>query len=297
MRIRVVWLIKPRFEREWLWTLLSSNDWEIEELAGEASEPSEPMDLYPSNTIFIINATIDYEIYFARYEAAGVPYAVIHLSDEYYRDSYKFYDHSTCLWIARNYWHPELSMRPKVITFGLGWKNGLQAALAALPTASREYAVSFAGNIHHEFRRNFVQAFADIKPNKFHLTYDGFDSKSGLDIESYAALMKQSKYVLCPIGHCNIDSFRVYEALEAGAIPITISITSMQRWLYWDQLFDAPVPWISVPSIQYAHDELSKKLESSADVKAQAQTVADMWKATKKKWVAAFHARIYEMML
>jgi len=112
-----------------------------------------------------------------------------------------------------------------------------------------------------------------------------------LDVPSYRALMNQSKYVLCPIGHCNIDSFRVYEALEAGAIPITISITSIQRWMYWDALLGVPVPWIAAPSIQCAHDELQKQIENNT-IDAQAQAVAEVWAATKKKWAAAFHERI-----
>ena len=282
--IRVVWLINARFEREWLWTLLTEVG-PIEEIE-EAGD-----DLHPPNSIFIINKSFEYEPYFAQYEAAGIPYAVIHTSDEYYNDSYKFYDHAMCSWIARNYWHPLLSKRQNVITFGLGWKNGFASAAAPPPPenfADRPYVVSFAGNIHHAFRYNFVKTFASIEPNKFHLTQDGFDSVNGLDIVSYRALMNQSKYVLCPIGHCNIDSFRVYEALEAGAIPITISITSMQKWLYWEALFGAQVPWIATPTIEDAYSELQKRLShdnGGADVKA-------FWDNSKKKWVEQFRQMI-----
>lgn len=37
--------------------------------------------------------------------------------------------------------------------------------------------------------------------------------------EEYARIMQDSVFVLCPKGH-SIDQFRIYEALEAGAIPV-----------------------------------------------------------------------------
>lgn len=292
MNIRVVWLIQARFEREWLWSLLAGPDVQIEEHADTDTNK-----IYPPGSIFIINSSVDYEAYFEKYEQAGIEYAAIHLSDEYYKDSCRFYDHDACLWVARNYWHPALSKRSKVLTFGLGWKNGYMEAAAqvAPPPANwkdRPITVSFAGNIHHTFRRDFVQMFATVEPNKFHLTYDGFDSKNGLDIVSYRSLMNQSKYVLCPIGHCNIDCFRIYEALEAGAVPITLSATNIQRWLYWDALLGCAVPWIAQTSIENCYNELQKQLENG---EAPGDETAQVWLAAKQKWAREFRSKIEEM--
>lgn len=292
----IVWLIKARFEREWLFHLLSHPDIELDEVAGE----NELDKLYPPNTIFIINESVDYEKYFSRYESLGIPYAAIHLSDEYYRNSYEFYNHKMCKWVARNYFHPQLSVRPNVLTFGLGYKDGFKSASqTALQSPKdwnqREFVVSFAGNLHHSFRRDFVQAFANVEPNKFHLTYDGFNSASGLDLHAYRSLMNQSKFVLCPIGHCNIDCFRVYEALEAGAVPITISATNMQRWLYWETLFKMPtVPWIAKLNVNECYNELQKILSSNTGDKV-AKDTSDVWEKTKNEWSNEFRRFILEM--
>jgi len=289
--MRVVWLISARFEREWLWSLLGSHG--IEEIEGSVADDL----MHPPNTIFIINTSVEYDDYFERYEVASIPYAAIHLSDEYYNNTYRFYEHKMCRWIARNYWHPQLSARANVITFGLGWKDGFcVASETAFPAPAdwkdRPFTVSFAGNIHHSFRKDFVQAFSNVEPKKLHLTYDGFNSASGLDLHAYRSLMNQSKYVLCPIGHCNIDCFRIYEALEAGAVPITLNATHMQRWLYWDTLIDAPVPWIAKLSIQECYDELQKRL---SDVDNDALATAKMWSDMKLKWRTAFGKAITEM--
>ena len=292
--INVVWLISARFEREWIWSLLQRGEWSIEEKDDIKLET-----LHPPNSIFIVNSSMDFESYFARYETACVPYAVIHLSDEYYKDGYKFYDHRMCSWVARNYWHPNLSVRPNVLTFGLGWKNGFAAAANdANPSPAkfedRPYTVSFAGNIHHEYRRNFVKTFADVEPNQFHLTFDGFDSVKGLDINSYRSLMNKSKYVLCPIGHCNIDCFRVYEALEAGAIPITLSITSMQRWMYWEALTGTAVPWIAAPTMEEARVLLQTRLDSQ--IGSEGERVHEFWELLKSKWATEFKRLISQML-
>ena len=43
----------------------------------------------------------------------------------------------------------------------------------------------------------------------------------GVEYQQYLDIMRQSKYVICPAGSMCVDSFRLYEAMECGAIPIT----------------------------------------------------------------------------
>jgi hypothetical protein len=66
--------------------------------------------------------------------------------------------------------------------------------------------------------------------------------------------MRQSQFVLCPVGNCSLDTFRLYEALEAGAIPITLTTNINQPYIrfvshYWATLFGThDLPWIISPS-------------------------------------------------
>jgi hypothetical protein len=47
-----------------------------------------------------------------------------------------------------------------------------------------------------------------------------FNDPQGLSTKSYAELLNQTKFALCPRGNFSVDTFRFYEALEAGTIPI-----------------------------------------------------------------------------
>jgi len=308
-KVRVVWLIDARFEREWLMTLLSKpGAWEIEEIEADPTPLQQPQTLahaklYPPGTLFIFNRSIMYERYFARYEEAGIPFAAVHLSDEFYSDTYNFYEHRMCMWVARNYWHPKLAEMPKVFTFGLGWKNGFKSVqTAAEPPPEwkdRPYSVSFAGNIHHTMRRDFVAAFEDVPGHYFHLTFDGFNSASGLKLAEYRDMMNKSKYVLCPIGHFNVDCFRVYEALEAGAVPIAIMWTSAQRWQYWNTLFEVGergIPWIQAGAPNGCRYEYEKMLHNTDAEQAAANATRQLWDATKAKWTGYFHKGIQRLL-
>lgn len=306
-KLRVVWLIEARFEREWLMMLLSNPaEWEIEEVEEDPErlqhlQTVAQVPLHPPGTLFIFNRSILYERYFARYQQAGVPFAAIHLSDEFYHDTFHFYRYPTCQWVARNYWHPQLAEVGKVFTFGLGWKNGFQSVeCAPAPDwKDRPHTVSFAGNVHHEMRRDFVAAFDDLPTKKMHLTFDGFNSTKGLNLAEYRGLMNQSQYVICPIGHFNIDCFRVYEALEAGAVPITVMWTPAQRWTYWNALFQVDgggIPWIQAGTAAACRSELDKRLLDPEAAQARAAACRMLWQAAKVKWSGYFHQGIRRLL-
>lgn len=76
------------------------------------------------------------------------------------------------------------------------------------------------------------------------ITTSGF--AQGLEYKEYMEYMCQAKVVLCPIGNVSPDSFRVYEALEAGAVPI------VENREFWTMLFgEVPFPvldnWEQLP--------------------------------------------------
>jgi hypothetical protein len=52
------------------------------------------------------------------------------------------------------------------------------------------------------------------------LTTSRWDDPNGFSTRDYADGLANSVFALCPRGNNSVDCFRVYEALEAGAIPI-----------------------------------------------------------------------------
>ena len=57
--------------------------------------------------------------------------------------------------------------------------------------------------------------------------------------ESYMQLLFDTRFVLCPAGN-NPETFRLYESLEAGAVPIVVRAPLQRDFL---RAFAAPPPF------------------------------------------------------
>lgn len=106
----------------------------------------------------------------------------------------------------------------------------------------KKYLWSFVGQVQNPFRQECVEAL------KFWGTKDSFlrevemfggHGANGMDYQDYLDIMRQSTYVICPAGSMCVDSFRVYEALECGAIPIVDkrSPRDPEGFNYWDETY------------------------------------------------------------
>lgn len=254
----IIWLCEIEFEREWIEYLIPFKQ---------------------SIDIIVFNHSVDYNAYLQKYTR---PFVAIHLSDETLGDDISFYSLPLCRHVFRNYWHPIASNLANVTTFGLGYKTGFCDSLSLQSYNSRQYIWCFAGNIHNEQRAKFIEPFLKLQPHFCHVTYDKFNSSHGLDVCSYRSMMEQSMFALCPIGHGNIDTFRLYEAMEAGAIPVAVSMTDVQPYDYWGLLFgtnDIPFVRGSGPDEVYA-----EVLRLVADYQRISEKVRIFWANAKEKW-------------
>ncbi len=81
---------------------------------------------------------------------------------------------------------------------------------------------------------------------------DGIDIKTegftqGMNPVEYMHKMNLAKVVPCPSGPVAAESFRVYEALECGAIPIADNISSGDKDFWQYLIGDVPFPCINIP--------------------------------------------------
>jgi hypothetical protein len=238
----LVWIVRPdcMFEREWIYTLLKYAKF------NQINEVYEhEMSRVHTHAIIIFNHSVKYTEYFQKYQDNNIPFVAIHLSDETLGDDVTFYKFPCCLRVFRNYYHPVHSRLPNVVTFGLGFKTGF-GGLQVEAEHPRFYNWCFAGNLHSQSRLDELRPFFKLLPNKYHFTTDGFNSKKGLSMKDYKILLQSSRFALCPVGQSNIDSFRVYEALEAGCIPVVRHTTEYQV-NYWTGIF----PWCDMSEIPF----------------------------------------------
>jgi hypothetical protein len=92
--------------------------------------------------------------------------------------------------------------------------------------------VFFAGQDTHPRRHELVEAMKTVK-GAVCLPTGGF--KQGLPLDEYYRQLSSAKVAPAPSGKVSQSSFRLYEALEAGAIPIADAVRADGRVNgYWD---------------------------------------------------------------
>lgn len=110
------------------------------------------------------------------------------------------------------------------------------ARIVETPYVKKTLDWFFAGQVNHEARENYVKEIKDI-PNGEMLLSKGF--AQGLDQKEYYQKMNAAKVVPAPRGNISPDSFRLYEALERGAVPVP-----QDREFWWHLFGQTPFPII-----------------------------------------------------
>jgi hypothetical protein len=108
----------------------------------------------------------------------------------------------------------------------------------------RDYKWSFCGQSWKKDRPLMLQSLHGIEP-KF--VYESnpvsYEMLSGKD---YYRIVSQSIFIPCPFGNVNIDTYRLFEALEVGAIPIILKGHAFQPYGYYNILLgNHPIPVFS----------------------------------------------------
>lgn len=128
---------------------------------------------------------------------------------------------------------------------------------------------SFAGQVTHEARQSYVEKLKERSDGYMMLT-EGF--AQGLSTDKYHLLLSESKTVPSPRGYISPDSFRLYEAIEAGAVPIP------QSPEFWEMLFEnIPFPIIT----QY--DQLNGYINDALDLYPIINNEVQAWWLQQKR--------------
>ena len=95
---------------------------------------------------------------------------------------------------------------------------------APIASSSRPYAVSFRGNRGLAQRIVGFELAAAVPGTDVHTVDADWSARAGVEVgEDYVASLLGSRFALCPPGFANNESFRFYEALACGALPIEVS--------------------------------------------------------------------------
>lgn len=168
----------------------------------------------------------EWTLIFKEFESKNQPFKVIHISDEFCMDTISFYELSMCKAVIRNYHRSDIPKLPHVLTIPLGYYRKYKGVHKKFQ--ERELIWSFHGTDWFNRSRQ-LQPFNSFVPNSCHLQPD-WNHPSATKEKEYLSLLGNSKF--CPVlrGN-NRETFRLYESLEAGTLPVT-TITDI-NYLYW----------------------------------------------------------------
>lgn len=141
--------------------------------------------------------------------------------------------------------HPRVGLHDEATKLPNGYRPTTLQLLKETGPQERDQDWFFSGQVNHPRRQQCVEVLRNMPGGSLHET-DGF-GKEALAYPEYLAQMARSKIVLCPSGIETPDSFRLYEALEAGCLPVVDAYaTNNPVRGYWQYLFgEVPFPIIS----------------------------------------------------
>jgi hypothetical protein len=115
-------------------------------------------------------------------------------------------------------------------TSNIHWLPIGPARINANSIPTKDLIWAYAGQVNHESRRQLVEALKTLNTKGELIETGGFSQ--GLPRDEYYELMNRTVLAPAPRGVVSTDSFRLYEAMEAGAIPVT------EDRPFWDKLFE-----------------------------------------------------------
>jgi len=234
------------------------------------------------------NSTIDVKELFKTivsiFEERGKQLSLLHLSDEFGNDSIEIYGSKAVKQVYRNYWRPDLNVYgQKVMVLPLGYANDRCATQPSTPSFNdRKQVWSFAGSLDRPGRREGLAALRVLEPHE-EKTKNIWSPSEGLSAKEYNEILRDTKFVPCFRGSCALESFRFYEALEHGAIPLYVSGESAHgsKDEYYG-LFGGMHPFLALPSWDVATKMLPSLLAKPEVMEKHRAQIQEWWQAKKK---------------
>ena len=275
------------YEYGWLKQLLQENA----EISLHVEHVTEPQDDAPI-VIYQRPHTEEIQHYLEVWRAAGKSFYLLHLSDEFGTDSIGLYDWPECKGVLRNYVRKDAPNSAKVKTIPLGFHWAILNGEPYIHTPSppfREFVWSFVGT-GWQGRGAKLQV---LEGTPTHHTggwdhkvvlQDDWNSKDMLGREETLGVLLNSWFVPCPGGQ-NGETFRIYEALEAGAMPVLVKEEGMEEVL---GLLGKWLPLLVATSWQHAAGLIHTLREKPEVYEQYRMQVLGGWEKCKKEvkgWV------------
>jgi hypothetical protein len=267
MHLNLIWTLAPQslVEADWIHWLLQ--DFEI------VDHVAPGWDLFENNSIYILSGAYSripssFQDGIRRVHGRGI----FHLADESFTGGYEMY--SNFDFVLRNY-HSTIFANPGIKTLPLGFTNNMMSVTQTRPATDRRFVWSFAG-FKRAARIDMFKSFKSVAPYKCYL-FNRRNQQPLLGRAEFRALLSDSVFAPCPMGNSVLESFRIYESLEMGCIPII----ERRRWMpYYDRLMPGhPLP--SFSTWRKARQFVEALSNDRSRMIAYQQEIAEWWQKYK----------------
>lgn len=225
----------------WHATGLMETDW-IRDLLGDLVE-EEQTDLgftcFDDNTIHVVSNNTSplpsCDAHFSECRTRCKRMILIHVSDEYLSGGYRLYRHFDAV-ICHG--HTYLVKCPGIVIMPLGYANATREFNR--PADRRAYTWSFTGQVKAS-RLDMINGLSSLKPALVVQT-PGLEDTSGkrLSKAEYNDVLENTIFSPCPMGNAVLETWRLYESLELGCIPLVERRPTID---YYTELFGPnPIP-------------------------------------------------------
>jgi len=150
---------------------------------------------------------------------------LIHLGDESASHDLSLI-YKNCNHVWRTFCSNRFFNNKSVSCLPLGYKSGITDK----KLDKREYKWAFVGTPHKSSRHDLIFQFSNLKPFFSHKTKK-FNEKI-ISVDEMNNVFSSTQFIPCPNGFVHPETYRLYEALECGCIPIVEN-----AYQYYDRLF------------------------------------------------------------
>ena len=268
------------YEKEWIQELIGKDTPFLVERISFNDDP--PKD---SPIVIIQRPHIQrYTALFQKWNCQEVNFYVFHLSDEFDEDSLEFYELPHCRGIVRIYQRKDIpaSAKHKTVTIPLGYHwtlaGGCENPIDKTPRLPfRNVIWSFYGTSWQD-RDLKLKPLQAISPHSLRLV-DTWESPDKITRNQYIAILLDTFFVPCPAGN-NIETFRLYEALECGCIPLYVKSENDEAYMEWLQ---NEIGLLPVSSWEEAANLVINFMKEKEVMESYRNTLLIRWKTWKER--------------
>ena len=180
-----------------------------------------------NDTLIIVDSSVEKKIeLYTKLKLICAKIFLIHLGDESgIHDLSSIYNNCNFVW--RTFCSNKYFNNRQVSCLPLGYKSG---TFYKKQMSERKYKWTFIGTPHKSSRHDLLFQLSTIKPSYSYKTKKFNDKIMG--INEMNEVLSSTVFIPCPNGFVHPETYRLYESLECGCIPIVES-----TYQYYDRLF------------------------------------------------------------